>query len=533
MDVTDRVGRSGTAAGRGWLAVLVCLGLSGAGGAVAQEKPDGSDGSSGAEGPCEVGLVALDDSARSGSLANSVSELVGRSDCDVVAGVELRKRLEERQSPAPASKTASKFSGIGSTVSAGVKDFFYKGNDAAVAKLKPVFEMGVENLTVLARRPDYADQVYHAGIILVRAYLKMNEEGEAGKVADRLVTLFPSRRPSTETVPPNAVEFIAKRRRALEEGGTQLKVLKLDRARCKAFINGIPADEKAYPASSRQRYHLTMDCGSASGPVWSIKPTEGALAEAPVTDAHPFDYEMKSANFESRTRAEGILRNVAYWAGLNHVLGVSSKGVGEESFLVVRQEKTGGAIWSDATDPRAIGRVLSKVWPEQADAAGGAWEEPVTPLGAGNGASGGGGRKTVGFILGGTGLALTGGSLAYYFLGPVKYRKRMECTSASVGDPNLGPGAAGCEGIDPFESYPESGTQEEQEAWVAESNATADRAEILAWTGVGLGAAALTTGVVLLVTGPESPGQGARADKPAFYVAPGPTRRGAAFGIRF
>ena len=110
-----------------------------------------------------VAVVALDDSARAGSLIQTVSGLLDRAKFDVVVGDRLQRALAERLVAAPRGAVAAKFAGMANVIADGVEQFFYKGNQAAIDKLSPVFDMGLADLEVLARRPDFAAQIYQAG----------------------------------------------------------------------------------------------------------------------------------------------------------------------------------------------------------------------------------------------------------------------------------------------------------------------------------------------------------------------------------
>jgi hypothetical protein len=74
--------------------------------------------------------------------------------------------------------------------------------------------------------------------------------------------------------------------------------------------------------------------------------------------------KMPHNDFGERRRAEILLQALAYWTGLQTVIGVSREGGTSEAVLVVRVERGGGGVWSDAADDASIRRALLAVFPE-------------------------------------------------------------------------------------------------------------------------------------------------------------------------
>ena len=453
---------------------------------------------------CRVGIVALDSQAKSGSLVGSVERLVARAECETVSGVELRQIVEEKQAKPIDESTAEEFSGLSSRIGDGVHRFFYKSIETAVEKLEPDFELGLSNLHVLARRPDFADQIWQAGIILVRAYRKMEKTGKAKSVARRLVSTFPSMTPKSKNVPPDALDFIEKQRQKVAEASTKLKVEPVGGAGCKTYINGMKADSETYPVSAELTYNVTMDCGSSPGPVWKVSAEEGKRERVQLSGVDPLDVGMKDASFEERERAEFAMQVLAWWSGLPRVLGVTAQGSSgaDESFLVVRQERDGDATWSDTADKKAIGKVLAKVWPELADDAGDAWKRKSS---SGDVDSGGGSGKAAGWVFTGAGAALTAGSAAYLLFAVAPRAKEIRCS------PNTGgtsPGDPACDGVD-IVSF------EEGELESAKGNL--NTARVVGYTTLGVGTVALGYGIFRLATSGSSDSKSAR-----LRLAPGP-----------
>lgn len=387
------------------------------------------------DGAHRVAVVALDDSARSGSLMQTVSGLLDGAKYDVIIGDRLERALAERQVARPKPAVAAKFSGLANLIADGVELFFYKGNEAAIDKLSPVFDMGLANLEVLARRPDFADQIFQAGVVMIRAYKNLGQEENATAVAQLLVKSLPGLEPSPATAPPKIIRFMKEQREALAAEKTMLSVEPIGSKDCTAYINGTPVETKPYPVSSDMTYMVTMDCGGSTAPVWSIKVPEGASVVAPVASGDPTAFTMKNGDFRQRRRAEAYMRLVAFWSGAPRVLGVTRSAAAEteETVLFVRVDPTGDAVWSDSTDERAIRSGLARVLPEFKSTGG-------------PGVSGAGDAAEVDWM----GWSLVGGGAALIGVGSVvavaaeNRAAQVQCSP----DTDYGTSAADCEGVD-------------------------------------------------------------------------------------
>jgi hypothetical protein len=312
-----------------------------------------------------VAVVALDDGTKSGATTDTVSSLLDDAKFDVVAGERLESMLNDRQSRSIPSSVKSKFSGLTTAIAAGVEKFFYKGNNTAVERLAPLFDMGMSHPEVLARRPDYAQQVFEAGIVLIRAYKNLDQEDNARAVARLMIKTLPGLEASPATAPPKIVRYLQQQRETVGEDGTRLAVDIVDGEDCTTYVNGSPVQEREYVVAHEVSYYLTMDCGGDLAPVWRVDVKKGATATAPVAPEDPMSFVMKDGTFRQRRSAEAYLRMVAHYADVPRVLGVSRElGDGDENLLVLRVERGGDALWSDSTDETKVRRVLAKVMPE-------------------------------------------------------------------------------------------------------------------------------------------------------------------------
>lgn len=483
--------------------------------APAAEAPLTGGGEADAEA-YRVAVVPLDQGAKSGALMERVHGLLDTAKFDVWAGQRLAEKVAKRQVPVPSRETAAKFSGLGTVIADGVESFFYKGHETAIERLTPVLDLGMNNLEVVARRPDFADQIYQAGLVVVRAYHNLEQLENAQATAQLLVRRLPGLQPSPSSVPPKIVRFMQVQRDALAKSNTMLKVDKIDGEGCTAYVNGTPIGEKAVPVSSRIDYFVTMDCGQSQAPVWRVRVPAGQTVVVPVAAGNPLDFAMADGTFESRRLAESHLRMVSFLVDSPRVLGVSQEMADdtEEKILVVRVEQTGRAIWSDSADERTISRVLARVLPEyeQGDGEAGAVGGPAVAAEADAGST-----DWVGWSLVGGGAALTGVGV-YAILAAGDRAAQIECSPDTAANPS----AADCEGVETIYFA------NDQEISDAEGEVTMTR--ILGGTAIaaGLGLAGWGSWRLLSEPEPAVPNDGGAE----LTVQAGPTTDGARVGLR-
>ncbi len=454
-----------------------------------------------------VAVVALDDGARSGSLMQTVSGLLDRAQFDVVMGERLRRVLAQRQVAKPRAAVAAKFAGMANVIADGVEQFFYKGNQAAIDKLSPVFDMGMADLEVLARRPDFAAQIYQAGLVMIRAYKNLHQEENAEAVAQLLVKSLPGLEPSPATAPPKIIRFIKSERDKLAQQKTTLAVEMVDDHDCTAYINGSPVEaKKPYPVAGATKYMVTMDCGGAAAPVWQLTVDKGAAVVAPVAPSDPLEVVMKSGDFRERRRAEAYLRLVAFWGDAPRVLGVTRAAAAhaDETLLFVRVDHDGNAQWSDSTDERAISRGLARVLPSFHQTGAGVQPQPADAK-----------VDWVGWSLVGGGVALMGVG-TWVAVAAEGRATQVECSP----DTDYGTSASDCKGVDivRFADQSELDKAESQVTW----------ARVAGYGSLAVGVGLSAWGVWRLVS-PEAPAAGGAAVSVSAY----PTARGAQASVRW
>jgi hypothetical protein len=445
------------------MAFLVCLGSASA----SAEQPSAEE----AEVP--VGVIPLDDSARAGSLMQTVGGLLDEARFDVYIGDRLERSLAKRRVAPPDSRVSAKFAGLSATIASGVEHFFYKGNQSAIDALSPAFDLGMSHLDVLTRRPDYAAQVFEAGMVMIRAYDALDEDENARSVARALVESLPALEPSGANNPPEIISLVEAERQKLAEEGTILELEMLDGEECTGYVNGAPVDDEPVVVAADRSYMVTMDCGGSQAPVWRVEPRAGESLAVPISPGNPLEFSMQGDTFDQRRRAEAYLRMVAFWAGLPRMLGVSrvTEAESEESVLFVRAETDGEIVWSDGNNEEAITRGLARVLPsyrgqpaQQGDSSSDGLEEQV---------------DWVGWSLVGGGAALVGVGAWVAVLAEGRARE-IKCSP----DTDYGTSAGECSDVDTLRF------RDNAELETAESEVT--RARIAGWgsltAGVGLAA---------------------------------------------
>lgn len=312
-----------------------------------------------------VGVVVLDEGGDRG-IETEVADNLERASFEVIVGPELVARLDRARVPDPDSAVSGQFSGMTTAIASGVERFFYKGNEAAIDAISPVFDLGMAHPEVLARRPDYADQIFSAGIVLVRAYDDLEQTEKRDAVTRLLARKFPTKQPSATTVPPNVIKLLQAERTKLMAAGTKITLDPTRAEGCTLFINGVKAEPGTpYAVDAATDYLVRLDCGGALSPVWKTRVDRGTETLVPVPEGDPLDEVMVQSDFRARKRVEAQLAAVSYWAQVDTVVGVSRQAAtAEQALLVVRMDGNDRTQWSDGLTEESVQRAIAKVFPE-------------------------------------------------------------------------------------------------------------------------------------------------------------------------
>ncbi len=388
-----------------------------------------------------VAVLPIGEGSQSGPVIETLLSLLDSRGFEVLSPDTLQRRMTSSMVPRTPPEVANQFVGLTPQIARGIERFFYKGNDSALETLTPAVNLGMAHLEVLARRPDFASQVFEAGIVMIRAYRNVKREDDARRLARGLVAAFPGFDLASESAPPAVVDLLAAQRASLEGEGTYMKVTMVDATGCKALVNGTSVGTEAFAVSPDKRYFVTMECGAGTAPLWVVRPERGATVDVPIAPAHPLEYRMSGAGFHQRKRAEGYMRMASFWGRVPRLIGVADADGGEpsESVVLVHLSADGSAGWSDRADESTVSRMLERVMPDFEAGAG------YAAAGYGPGTRGDQSQTDwVGWSLVGGGVALAAAG-TWGFIAAEQRSIQIACSPDSTSQPS----AAECDGVEP------------------------------------------------------------------------------------
>lgn len=248
----------------------------------------------------------------------------------VVDAAVLQSRLHARQVPLGDSKVVAEFKTIGAVVAQGTEDFYYKGNEAALEALKPVFDKGLLNMEVTARDPEYVEQVFQAGLMLIRAYSGVGNPLLASEIAGKLAAYFPGKEPSLTQVPPDVVALWRSEVEKIAAGGTSIFLEYSANDACEARIQGVSVGNKSVLVQVDMDYMVSLHCGSATAPLWRVRAKAGEKIQVPLVEGDMMIVSSGASDDKLRRREiEFRFKTFAYWTGVDTVLGFYEDAAGE------------------------------------------------------------------------------------------------------------------------------------------------------------------------------------------------------------
>ncbi len=353
----------------------------------------------------DVAVVSLDLPINT-SAEQSVLKALANAGVEPLSPSMLRARLDQAKSKRPTSEVAGKLAKMSSRISKGVEKFFYESEKKSIAYLQPVFDLGMNNMGALARRADYANQIFQAGLLLLRAYEERNKKENAQTIVDLMIRNFPTQPFTTSVIPPKIVSRLETARTRLADSKTSIELVNRYASKeCVAYLNGIEAPlNKPIPVAPDTYYHVRLDCGVQNQVVWKTEVKEGTRLSVPLTAGNPLTIGLAANDLNARQAAENALQTILFWADLNHIIGVSENVQNDPSVLLVKIQKGDFARWSDGADTEDIYKALVRLFPELPDEQGG------SVSGSANGGTG-----YLGPILLGSGVVITGIGVGFLF----------------------------------------------------------------------------------------------------------------------
>jgi hypothetical protein len=310
-----------------------------------------------------VAVVALGEGSKSGSVMQTLLTLLDDDGFEVLEEERLRRLTDTSLVPDTPPEISRQFVGLSTRIGEGIEKFFYKGNDAALDRLTPVFNLGMAYPEVLARRPDFARQIFEAGLVMIRAYRNLKRHDDARRLARGLVEAFPGFDARSNSVPPEVVALLSNQREELAASGTKLQIEMVRGEGCQALVNGTSVGASPFAVSAETKYFVTMECGGGAAPLWRVQPVKSVTTRVPIATRHPLDYVMPNGGFRHRKSAEAYLQMVSFWADVPRVLGVADAEDADasDSVILVHLEADGRAGWSDRADKKTVSRMLVRV----------------------------------------------------------------------------------------------------------------------------------------------------------------------------
>jgi len=448
----------------------------------------------------------MTDASRAASAVDTVVELLETKGFSAVQPDELRRRIEDHLVERPESDRRAQFTGLSSRIAAGIEKYFYKSNDAALEHLVPIVNLGTSNLDVVVRRPGLAQQIYDAGIIVVRAYRDSGREKDARRMARALVETFPGENIDADSTPPQIRKLLRSERNKLASEGSRLVLEPVDGPGCNALINGVQVERRPLVVRPGKRYVVALECGTELSPVWRLKARKDRQLRVPLPRRSPMEFRLDDSGYQHRRRAEDYLRSVGFWAELDRVVGVASSG-GEagSDLLLAHVLESGDARWSDRAGAREVEEMLTRVMPDyradETESSGGNETASVDRQPGGGTAS----FDVLSWSLVGGGVAAAGAS-TWGLIAAGRRARELQCSESSTQDPAPGE----CEGV-------RSVTFNSGEFQRARRNVRTVR--IVSAAGLAVGAGAIGWGTWRLVSPDDS--VAARSPAVRFAFEPG------------
>ncbi len=295
-----------------------------------------------------IAVISLNPGKTTSVSADSSVVQVGRwlenEKIRIIDSATLQSRLQARQASQGDPKVAAEFEKIEAVVAQGTEDFYYKGNEAALVVLKPVFDRGLLHMEVTSRNPQYVEQVFQAGLMLIRAYSGAGDPLLASEIAGKLAAYFPGKEPSLTLVPPDVVALWRSEVEKIAAVGTSVLLEYSAKEGCEARIHGVAVGTTPVFVQSDMNYIVSLSCGQTEAPLWRVRVNSGEKAQIPLVDGDMLTVSSRASDqLLKRREVEFGLKTTAYWAGIDTVLGVYADAADEAVVRFDRQADVGGS----------------------------------------------------------------------------------------------------------------------------------------------------------------------------------------------
>lgn len=463
-------------------------------------------------------VAPLDDNSSSEPVAIKLVDALRNNGKKTLSPPQVQNLLDRHKSSLNQVDT-SRLSQDVELLKEGAQLYFYEGPSAAKDRIEKPLRRALSDLPALVARKDLAEQTYESAMILLRAYHDEGLEKEAAAHALQIVTIFPSKQPSSKSTPPEIQQILDRARATLAEEQTTLQIKpfksqRLQQQSCRYFVNGFDASSAdSYAVSSTQQYLLQMDCGrGANALAWKHTPTKGNQNAVPIIDVEPLQMTMQDSSFQSRTEIEQRILFVLHWTEIKTFIGVSKNGAmgtDQAALLVHVNASDRQALWSDGATQDSLCTTL-EIW------------FPGLQVNCESGVKSSQERKTWPLLVAGSGV-VAGGIGAFLWVRNEREIDRIRCSDYAES------GGESCVGVDAY--VPPELDNEDVPGLIRQ-------AETRRGIGVGLvggGALMLVGGLVTYFISGSDARRAAREDRNEVEFMLSPTTGGAhgAVQIRF
>lgn len=331
-------------------------------------------------------VMPLNAEAESRALPVEAARVLKPTKLVVLQGQALETAIQRRRAPTPSTEVMESLVTATQQIGHGIERFFYMLPHRAVPILQPALDVSWHNPEALAYRPDLSDQVWQAGIILLRAAADSEKNSKkksaAHELAVQLITLMPSRATDPTVVPPEMRVVLEDARSEIAELKTTLRLQVVD-PDCDVFLNGIKttADQDiiVHPAG---RYYVHSDCSLlTTPPIWRVplEPESDNVILVPAVEPHrPTAHHVHPAR--ERAIGEWYLRAATEMADATLAVGVSAVVDSDDIVLARFDRAERSIVWSDSDFAESIRRSMPTIFPEYTEMFAANAEDEATQL---------------------------------------------------------------------------------------------------------------------------------------------------------
>jgi len=265
----------------------------------------------------------------------------------IVHGEQLQGRLTRRRVGGVPPGAESRLDEVESALQDGIARFHGRGNEAAIEALATPFERGLTHPEAIAQRPAFAERLFRAGMILVRAYRNLGETEGARGIARDLYRYLPGLEPSLAEAKLEDIHFYYRERAAVAATGAKLTLPVAGEPDCRPYLNGTPLEGGFTKVDSDRTHFASVRCGTGWGPIWRVELRPGEYATVPISQDPPRQFELAPAADRSLRRAAEYLRVVRHWAGVSATVGIGRPGEADGApYVIMRAPEDGEVRWT-------------------------------------------------------------------------------------------------------------------------------------------------------------------------------------------